>query len=869
MSDLGALQALLDGPADAPLPAVTPTLWRRLREAVRDLASGTAGPGDVASLLRHAVAEVELRSQRQGVWSPGTVTVPSGRPWPSDAEWRAHGLVPSPAGRGRVALRWTPWAPSWLDGSALAAIDDATVAEPRRADRTVAADPLLTTSLPRYTRYATPGQREAVHAAFLARGSTLVVNLPTGAGKTLAFQLPAVRSLMGGGGVVLVVVPTVALALDQAARFADLVEGAGLTPGVPLAYHAGLSPEERAALRQAITDGTTPIVFASPEAALSALRRPLLEAATAGRLRLFAIDEAHVVAGWGDEFRPEFQALAGLRATLRDKCPPTRRFRTLLLSATIPAGVYDLLVDLFGDGDPASVEMVAEVSLRPEPAYLLDAAASEEERTAHVLEALRFLPRPLLLYTSRRQDARAWEQRLREQGCRRVASVIGGDMKTRAGAAVLARWRVGELDVVAATSAFGLGMDQTDVRAVIHACIPEDVDRYYQEVGRAGRDGHAAVALLISAPDDMECAASLAAWDPIGLPRVQARWNAMLYSTQREFDGEIHRVPLDAVPAGVAYTSPLNRSWNLRVLAMMVRVGMLAFAAPPPPTIAAAPGESEEDFEKRRLEAFEQFTTKVGVRLLLAGEALTQRWPLVQDLLDGRRAEEARISAQVAELRAQTRPLHDTLAQAYEIPSVGLTLKRPYASCPVTRAGASGPRGSATPTLLTFTPGAVPLGERLRRSHEDWRDPNGTLWIGLEPSADTPHERHAQQQRLERLLIQLAGEGVVAFHLPRAALPESAWRAMLRAAPCGAVLAREVTPAALAQSLRHLPTALLLSERLVREDLARLVRVLDEPRQIPRLVFVSPLMPDPDRPDRLLLETRMHQDLARVRNRLN
>src|SRR5262249_16651052 len=153
--------------------------------------------------------------------------------------------------------------------------------------------------------------------------------------------------------------------------------------------------------------------------------------------------------------------------------------------ATLTAESLETLRLFFGRNS----QVVSETQLRPEPGFLLRAEKSEEERSRHVIEALRFLPRPLILYTTRREDAEQWTTLLRTVGFQRLQLVRGGDVSGEGGDEVLRDWRTRAVDVVVATSAFGLGMDQSDVRSVVHACLPESIDRYYQEVGRGGRDG--------------------------------------------------------------------------------------------------------------------------------------------------------------------------------------------------------------------------------------------------------------------------------------------------------------------------------------------------------------------------------------------
>ena len=168
----------------------------------------------------------------------------------------------------------------------------------------------------------------------------------------------------------------------------------------------------------------------------------------------------------------------------------------LLLSATLAQQPVDLIASLFTVGG-TEVDLVWGSELRTEPAYFIDTHVDEESRRDAVLEAISRLPRPLVLYTSKVDDADVWASRLRNHGLLRVGSVTGktGEVDRRE---VMERWRgvtsSGEvtqtgLDVIVGTSAFGLGLDMPNVRTVIHACLPETIDRYYQEVGRGGRDG--------------------------------------------------------------------------------------------------------------------------------------------------------------------------------------------------------------------------------------------------------------------------------------------------------------------------------------------------------------------------------------------
>src|SRR5262249_36503974 len=145
-----------------------------------------------------------------------------------------------------------------------------------------------------------------------------------------------------------------------------------------------------------------------------------------------------------------------------------------------------------------------------------------------------------ILYTSTVDDAETWTARLRDAGIARVAGITGKSSETdRRG--VMARWRgenpdgtkrPTEVDVVVGTSAFGLGLDMPNVRTVLHACLPETIDRYYQEVGRAGRDGRASVAYLCQGPNDLQIAKALNDVSMIGDELGWKRWRSMLMEAQ-------------------------------------------------------------------------------------------------------------------------------------------------------------------------------------------------------------------------------------------------------------------------------------------------------------------------------------------------
>jgi hypothetical protein len=319
-------------------------------------------------------------------------------------------------------------------------------------------------------------------------------------------------------------------------------------------------------------------IFVSPESLVGSLAEPLRDAASRGLIRYFVIDEAHMVTAWGDDFRPAFQQLAGLRRDLLDRSG-NHPFITVLMSATLTPYSLECLYDLFGE--PGPVHQIHAVRLRPEPSYWLCHAPNEQKRQLWVQDAVDHLPRPLILYTTRRADAEAWFHTLHNSGYERIGLMHGRTPDDKR-SLLLDAWNQDELDIVVATSAFGLGVDKPDIRAVVHATCPEDIDRYYQDVGRTGRDGFASLSLMIRVNRDVSYAKRLAIPKFIGVERGLERWSAMFGSAERGGDGHCYNVPLDVSPShrprDIDMSNEENERWSVRTLLLMRRAGLIEIA---------------------------------------------------------------------------------------------------------------------------------------------------------------------------------------------------------------------------------------------------------------------------------------------------
>ncbi|MFL0586440.1 DNA helicase RecQ [Sphingomonas olei] len=305
----------------------------------------------------------------------------------------------------------------------------------------------------------------------LAGQSTLAV-MPTGAGKSLTYQLPATML----DGTCIVVSPLIALMHDQL-RAAEAV-------GIRAATLTSVD-ENKAETRGRFLDGDLDLLYIAPERASTADFRDLLER---GRVALFAIDEAHCVSEWGHDFRPDYRLLR----PLLDRFPDVPR---LALTATADEHTRADILDQLGI--PTEGMIVAGFD-RPNIRYSI---SPRDNTTRQIADVIRDTPGPGIVYAQTRAGTEKLAATLREATGRPVRAYHAGldpEIRRRNQAAFVAS----EDMVIVATVAFGMGIDKPDVRFVAHAGLPKSIEAYYQETGRAGRDGDPAVAHLFWGAED-------------------------------------------------------------------------------------------------------------------------------------------------------------------------------------------------------------------------------------------------------------------------------------------------------------------------------------------------------------------------------
>jgi RecQ family ATP-dependent DNA helicase len=324
-----------------------------------------------------------------------------------------------------------------------------------------------------------PGQKEAVEAALAGRDSLIV--MPTGGGKSLCYQLPGLAT----EELTIVVSPLIALMNDQWRRLN--------AAGHPVAMITSAMSDE--AVRHSLDQvrvGEARIVYCSPERFGSTV---FLRAIEQRRIDLLAVDEAHCVSEWGHDFRPDYLRLPEIAERLG-------RPTVMACTATATEMVAREIATRFQMREPLQVRSGFD---RPNISFdvvRLEGKGSKARRMALLETGLAdAVNRPAIVYCGTRRDTDEIAARLRDTGLRALPYHAGMEAEDRG--ETQARFMNGEVEIIVATNAFGMGVDKADVRSVWHMAIPTSLEAYYQEAGRAGRDGLPARAVLLAMKADL------------------------------------------------------------------------------------------------------------------------------------------------------------------------------------------------------------------------------------------------------------------------------------------------------------------------------------------------------------------------------
>lgn len=374
-----------------------------------------------------------------------------------------------------------------------------------------------------------PGQLETVAA--VRDGHDVLAVMPTGAGKSLCYQLPA---FCDADGVTLVISPLIALMKDQVESLPPSLRALATT------INSSLDGDS---LRQCIRDVAADryrLVYAAPER----LRQPpFLHALRRAGVNRLVVDEAHCISVWGHDFRPDYLFIGRARRDLGN--PPL-----LAMTATAPARVrQDIVRRMRRDDDAKGQEMVVVATEPCRPNLMLEAipVTNHDERLRHLIAICRSTPGSGIVYADTRRRCEELAAMLRGRGLD-AAHYHAGIDDPGARAAIQKAFMAGEVRIMVATIAFGMGIDKADIRFVIHYQLPNSVESYYQEAGRAGRDGLPARCVLFHSPSDRATLTRRFRREAITIDLLRAAYAAV----RRQMRGEaLGRLSLDELARDV------------------------------------------------------------------------------------------------------------------------------------------------------------------------------------------------------------------------------------------------------------------------------------------------------------------------------
>lgn len=390
-----------------------------------------------------------------------------------------------------------------------------------------------------------PAQKPVVESV-LAGNDTLAI-LPTGGGKSLCYQVPGLLF----GGTTLVISPIIALMKDQS----ESLSKRGIAA---VALHAGLDQRRLSFELEKVAAGAYSFVYVAPERLLSERFR---EAITACEVKFVAVDEAHCISQWGYDFRPVYLQISRVKEWWPD----------ILMAAFTATATDAVRRDICRRLEMRRPRILLSSFQRPNLIY---AVVPTEDKKGKILELLKYVRRSAVVYTRSRRSTLEISDFLNRHGLKATFYHAGLPGTLRDENQNL--WLSGNARVMVATNAFGMGIDKPDVQLVLHADVPDSPEAYFQEAGRAGRDGRKAYALLLHAPPD---AAEMEADFQRTFPSQQTirQVYSVLGSTLALSPGEGEQMVFTIDPSRLAEASGLSLSVVLSSLRLLEKEGYLVY----------------------------------------------------------------------------------------------------------------------------------------------------------------------------------------------------------------------------------------------------------------------------------------------------
>lgn len=431
-------------------------------------------------------------------------------------------------------------------------------------------DPLIY-QLTGFSSFKSVAQKLAIYGALnTPDGYTTMVSLPTGGGKslvtqTLSYQRP---------GLTIIIVPTVSLAIDQVRVAKNTI----ITdkPDEEIFYYS--SGVDLGPIIGAIEKKTARMLFISPEALLlnETFAKAIDRANTVRYLQNIIIDEAHIVVDWGSDFRIDYQCLESWRNKLISS---NSQIRTVLLSATYEPHCIEILKDFFS-AENRWIEIRCD-SLRHEPRFILTKCSSYKEKRHRIVELVQRCPHPMIVYVARPSDADELKRLLSEQGINNIKTFTGlttGAQRRE----LIDAWVDNQFEIMVATSAFGVGVDKSDIRTVLHTYIPQNPNAYYQELGRGGRDRLPCLSLMCIVDDDLDVSFQRITKKVMTVDKIIGRWDSLYNDMSSRRIGNYVYINT-AIKPRYAITDDLDDSpaseadikWNVYVMLLLRRYRMI------------------------------------------------------------------------------------------------------------------------------------------------------------------------------------------------------------------------------------------------------------------------------------------------------